>query len=105
MTPEDFEYILTIARKYDVSEFIVTNPGTDGRGGSCTVTFLPKLAPAVKERKEPPPQKTALDVALEGMPVSGELDRVEFPEGIGQAPRQAGVQWADDEPPANKPQE
>lgn len=97
ITPEDFERLLAIARSYDVAEFTL---------GDAAVTFLPKRSPAVKERKEPPAPRTALDVALEGATIGGDADRiVEWPEGINDAPRPAGVQWADDEPPANKPQE
>jgi hypothetical protein len=94
MQPDVFEQLLTIARAHHVEEFSV---------GELAVKFAPRPGPALKEKKELPPVRDALSVALEGANIA-DADTVEWPDGIGEQTK-TGVQWANDDPTPPPPKE
>jgi hypothetical protein len=94
MTAVEFDAFLAVAQKRGVEEFSI---------GELAVKFAPKAGPPLREKREPAPPKTAVDIALDGpeLPANAAADRILWPEGYEptvQTTTGPGVQWADEDP-------
>jgi hypothetical protein len=94
MTPEQFDAFCAVARKHGLEEFSI---------GDAAAKFAPLAGPPVREVKDPPAQRTQLEMLDSPLPPDGDV--VDLPPALDetgaeiQGPQaRPNVGWATEDP-------